>query len=111
MKKLDEYRNLSEQDYGGFLEVATLWQHVEHDGTLFLEVSAGYGQDTHNDGVFYIVDDLPLKTLEEAFKDSGDCYFDPSRDQSKDFAEDLGTGVRQAKDSEVPNVYTGRFDS
>lgn len=90
MKLLDENRRLSEQDYGGFLEVAKLVE--DDDGTFRLNVSAGYDSEGLNEYDVYQLDARPVKPLAEVF--NHDLYCNPGVDQSEQLASDLGVGVR-----------------
>ena len=89
LRKLDESRLVSEQDGGGFLEVATLYEDEELQ-TLCLVVSAGYGEEGHNDYREYTLFDRPAKPL-DAF--ASELWLDPTTDQSEDLAKLLGVGV------------------
>jgi hypothetical protein len=79
--KIDESRLLSEQDYGPFLEVATL---TEEEGKLVLSVSAGYGQEKTNETAWYELSARPSQSLDE-YASPG--WLDPVRNQAEEFAE------------------------
>ena len=87
MRELDESRLLSEQDFGGFLEVATLYEDEEG---LTLVVEAGYGPEGHNVSREYRLDKRPAQPL-DAF--ASETWLDPSTDQSEDLAKLLGVSV------------------
>jgi len=94
VQKLDQSRRLSEQDYGPFLEVATLF---EHEGRFFLSVSAGYGPEKHNDEAWY---ELAEKLVCEAGcgpldASASDGWLDPLVDQAEELFAVLG--VRATK--------------
>ena len=95
-KTLDTSRNLSEQDGGGFLEVATLEETP--DGKLVLKVSAGYGPESHNDDAKYQLASRPAKTLDEY---ESDGWLDPCNDQSEDLTKILGVEVTQHRRMEA----------
>jgi hypothetical protein len=88
---LDQSRLLTEQDYGGFLEVATLY---EHEGRFLLHVSAGYGAESCNDDRWYELSARPPKPLAEY---ASGLWLDPCRDQSVDFACWFGVDAHQAE--------------
>lgn len=99
MKKLDENRHLSEQDYGGFLEVATLEE--AEDGQLFLTISAGYDREGVNDADYYRVSSRPMRPLAEVF--NCDLVCNPGTDQSKELSEEFGVEFTKIKQEEMPD--------
>lgn len=90
--KLDQYRKLSEQDYGPFLEVFTLSQG--DDGKFLLTVSAGYGQEGTNEKDLYELDAKPAKPLAELLPEAYDGYANPGVDMSEEYSEALGVTTK-----------------
>jgi len=82
--KIDQSRRLSEQDYGPFLEVATLY---EHKGRFFLSVNAGYGPEGQNEEAWYELSERPAVTLDNA---ASDGWLDPLADQDVELFAVLG---------------------
>lgn len=84
--KKHETRTLSEQDYGPYLDVVTIY---EIDGTNYIEASCGYEQEALNDSVWYKMESYPPEHIDL------DAYFgrpmtiDVHIDQSKELTEDL----------------------
>ena len=83
MRLIDSLRELSEEDYGPFLQVIDLF-----DDNI-IKVSCGYGPESHNDSKFYkIVGELSI--LPQKF---GNYYVDPSMDQSEELTKFLGVRI------------------
>ena len=87
MKTFDEYRHLSEQDGGPFLEVATVYE--DDNGTYCLRVSAGYGSEGINDLRWYELFEKPKKALAECA-----IELDPLVDQCAELGMALGVAVK-----------------
>lgn len=88
MKKLDEHRATSEQDYGPWLDAATLFE--SEDGRLLLLVEGGY--QAPYDSRWYELASRPAALSELLGEEGG--WADPSRDQSDDLVYWLGVQVR-----------------
>jgi len=84
VQKLDEVRTSSDEDYGVFTCVGTLF--VDVDGTHWLQVKCGYSKPY--DESWYKLGQRPAKSLEEAF--TVEAWADTYSDQSEVFAADLG---------------------
>lgn len=93
MTQIDEHHLLSEQDYGPWLDRATL--HQTDDGQLLLEVEGGYSKPYYV--AWYSLSDLPNKPLSEAFDGDNGLWADPTSDQSEDFADLLGVQVHKVE--------------
>jgi len=87
VQQLDRDRRLSEQDYGPYLEVATLF---EHEGRFFLYMVAGY--DPEGDNAWYELSERPAKPLSDV---ASDGWLNPLADTSLELSAVLG--VRATK--------------
>jgi hypothetical protein len=85
MTELDKWVNLSEQDYGPWLDAATLFE--TDDGQLLLQVEGGYGKPY--DTAWYSLAERPDKPLDELLKDY-ELWANPTSDQSEQILDDLG---------------------
>ncbi len=83
MKTIQEEVQFSEQDYGPYIDRATL---VEHEGSTYLHVECGYSKPYES--AWYKLDGLPC--LKTAFGGYTGLWFDPSRDESLDLTTILG---------------------
>lgn len=91
-KQLKQVRVISEEDYGPFLQVVTLYFA---EGRFHLRLSAGYDQENNNEKADYILDGKPTHfPTEKWLKEKG--FVDPLVDQSRDLIDLVGvTGRRQ----------------
>ncbi len=90
IREVDSYRQLTEQDYGPWLDAAEIW--VE-GARVFLKIEGGYSRPY--DEAWYELSAKPDLKLETHYQDYDGLWASPTEDQSKTLAEELGVEVRQ----------------
>ncbi len=88
---LSTYQQLSEQDYGPWLDRVSLF---EINGQFYLQEEYGYSRP-YSSG-WYLLDGPPRRTLEEAFGEHSGLW--TGHGDTGEFEHELGVGVTRCAD-------------